>query len=260
MTLTEFDTLTDRAAWSMADRIVHHATAAGRPLHRDRDLVVGWLGDRGMFINAAVVLSPSVNWDAVVDTIGDVVPHGTPATLISPFATPELVQRGWQLIGHPPLMARLPGAAAAPTVPAELRIHEVIDQPGLEVFERTLIDGYPMPDMQPYEWGGFLDERVLGGPTRLWIGYVDGRPVATAAAHVAAGLNDVEMVATIEAFRGRGYGAAVTWAATTADPSLPAILIASDPGRPVYERLGYTALTRWTMWFRPSPAVIKSSA
>jgi hypothetical protein len=59
------------------------------------------------------------------------------------------------------------------------------------------------------------------------------------------------MVATLDGARGHGYGAAVTWAATTADPTLPAVLIASDPGRPVYDRLGYTALTRWTMWARP---------
>ena len=86
---------------------------------------------------------------------------------------------------------------------------------------------------------------------RLWIGFVDGHPVATAAAHAAAGVNDVEMIATLDGSRGRGYGAALTWAATTSDPTLPAILIASDLGRPVYERLGYAALTRWTMWLRP---------
>ncbi|MEY2422220.1 MAG: hypothetical protein QOI95_2287 [Acidimicrobiaceae bacterium] len=251
VTITEFDTLTDRAAWSMADRIVHHATAVGRPLHHDRDLVIGWLGDRGMFINAAVVLSPPEDWDAVLGAIGDVVPPGIAATLTSPYDTPDLAERGWHLVGYPPLMARLPGGAAAPPIPAELRIHEVVDQPGLEVFERTLVDGFPLADLQPYRWGRFYDERVLGGPTRLWLGFVDGHPVATAAAHVAAGVNCVEMVATLEGRRGRGYGAAVTWAATTADPSLPAILIASDPGRPVYERLGYTALTRWTMWLRP---------
>lgn len=250
MTTTTLDTLTDRSARSMADRIHHHATAASRPLHASDDLVVAWLGDKGLYVNAAVVLSAPDDWNAVTETVAAVVPASVPATLISPYDTPDL-GAGWHLVGHPPLMARLPGAATALPVPPELRIHEVVDQPGLEVFERTLVDGYPMPDMQPYEWGHFYDERVLGGPTRLWIGVVDGRPVATAAAHVAAGVNNVEMVATLDGFRGRGYGAAVTWAATTADPSLPAILIASDLGRPVYERLGYTALTRWTMWFRP---------
>jgi GNAT superfamily N-acetyltransferase len=204
-----------------------------------------------MFINTAVVLAAPRDWDEVLARTESVIPAGVPATLLSPYDTPDLTRSGWQLVGHPPLMARLPGAAAAPPVPAELRMHEVVDQPGLEVFERTLVDGFPLADLQPYQWGRFYDERILGGATRLWLGFVDGRPVATAAAHVAAGVNCVEMVATIERFRGHGYGAAVTWAATTADPTLPAILVASDPGRPVYERLGYTALTRWTMWLRP---------
>lgn len=251
MTITEFDTLTDRAAWGMADRVRHHAASIGRPYQADDDLVVGWIGDRGMFINVAVALSPPKDWDDVLARVGDVVPAGVPVELISPSPTPDLTERGWVLVGHPPLMARQPGTVHAPAVPAELRIHEVVDRPGLETFERTLIDGYPLPDLQPYAWGGFLDEPVLNGPTRFWLGFVDGRPVATAAAHVAAGVNTVELVATVEQARGRGYGAAVTWAATTADPTLPAVLIASDPGRPVYERLGYTALTRWTMWHRP---------
>jgi hypothetical protein len=51
--------------------------------------------------------------------------------------------------------------------------------------------------------------------------------------------------------RGKGYGAALTWVATLADPTLPGVLIASDPGQPVYERMGYVRLTRVSMWFRP---------
>lgn len=249
--ITDFDTLTERAAWSMADRVLHHAAATGRPSRCEDGVGVARLGDRGMFINAAVVFRPVADWDTVLAHVDDVIPPGVTATLVSPYPTPDLAARGWHLIGHPPLMARVPGAAPAPAMAAELRIHEVVDQPGLEVFERTLVDAYPMPDLQPYRWGGFCDERVLGGPSRYWVGFVDGRPVATAAVHVTAGVNNVEMIATVEGARGRGYGAAVTWAATTADPTLPAILIASDLGRPVYERLGYTALTRWTMWFRP---------
>jgi hypothetical protein len=27
-----------------------------------------------------------------------------------------------------------------------------------------------------------------------------------------------------------------------------AVLIASDPGRPIYERMGFVALHRWTLW------------
>lgn len=36
--------------------------------------------------------------------------------------------------------------------------------------------------------------------------------------------------------------------ATLAAPNLPAVLIASDLGRPVYERLGYRPLLRYTLW------------
>jgi hypothetical protein len=33
-----------------------------------------------------------------------------------------------------------------------------------------------------------------------------------------------------------------------ADPARPAMLIASDLGQPVYERMGYVRLTRFTLW------------
>ena len=87
-------------------------------------------------------------------------------------------------------------AQPAPTArtPAELTIHEVTDEPALEVFERTLVDAFPDPSRQPYAWGTVIDGRVLGGPTRFFTAFVAGRPVATAAAHVAAGINVVEMV------------------------------------------------------------------
>jgi hypothetical protein len=236
---------------AIADRVLHGARTAGRPYAVRDGLVVAWQGDRGFYTNGAILTSVPADWDATLGHVADVVPRLAPALLISPFSTPDLSGRGWQLVGHPPLMVRLPGEAAAPSLPAALHIDEVVDQPGLEVFERTLVDGYPSPEQQPYEWGGFLHERVLGGASRFWVGFVAGRPVATAASHTAAGVNNVEFVATVAGERGRGYGAAVTWAATTADPSLPAVLIASDLGRPVYERLGYVLLTRWTLWLRP---------
>ncbi|MDT4977821.1 MAG: hypothetical protein QOG98_3579, partial [Pseudonocardiales bacterium] len=40
--------------------------------------------------------------------------------------------------------------------------------------------------------------------------------------------------------------------ATVVDASLPAVLFASDSGRPVYERLGYLPVSRWTLWHRPA--------
>lgn len=48
--------------------------------------------------------------------------------------------------------------------------------------------------------------------------------------------------------RGRGYGETMTWHATLADAEAPSMLIASDLGRPTYERMGYLTLARFTPW------------
>ena len=234
----------------MADRVVHVARTADRPFLAAEDLVATWIGERGIFTNVAYVLREPDDWDRVLARVTEVVPPGRPLSLISPWSVPDLGS-GWTPFGHPPLMVR--GVAeVTPDTPAELTVTEVVDQPGLEVLERTLVDGYPDPTLQPYRWGEVHDARVLGGPTHFFLGSVAGRPVATAAGHVAAGVVAIELVATMADARGRGYGEAVTWAATLVDPTRPAVLIASDLGRPVYERMGYVAVSRWTFWHRPA--------
>jgi GNAT superfamily N-acetyltransferase len=248
-TLTDTRTLTDRAMEASADRILAAARAMDRPHRHDEDLAVVWQADRGFFANLAYVLAAPDDWDDLLSRVAEVVPAGRPVSLVAATATPNLVDRGWHLVGHPPLMVR-PLGGAGPRGPSELTVTQVVDEPGLEVFERTLVDCYPDPALQPYRWGDVHDGRVLGGATRFFTGTVAGRPLATASGHVAAGVNLVEMVATAASARGRGYGAALTWAATAADPDLPAVLIASDLGRTVYDALGYHAVSRWTFWHR----------
>jgi hypothetical protein len=83
------------------------------------------------------------------------------------------------------------------------------------------------------------------------VAYDGDVPLATAAAHSAAGITLVESVAAMPAARGRRLGGAVTAAATIAVAGQSAVLIASDDGQPVYERLGYHRLERWTVWLHP---------
>lgn len=251
-TLTDAHLLTDRGLAATADRVLHAARTCGRAWHDDDDVAVGYQGDRGFYTNAVVARSPAPDWTAVLARVADVVPHDRPVTLFTAATTPDFTADGWLPVGRPPFMVRpADGAAARPPVPAELTITEVTDDASLETFERTLVDAYPEPNLEPYAFGSVHDGRVLRGPTHFFVGSVAGRPVATAAGHVAAGVNLVEFVSTMPDARGRGYGEAVTWAATCVDPSLPAVLIASDLGRPVYERMGYVSVARWTLLHRP---------
>jgi hypothetical protein len=187
----------------------------------------------------------------VLEEITVLFPPHVPYLLLSPWPTADLREHGLVLIGHPPLMVRFP---APPTLLPQWsgEVREIRDPAELAVAERVLVEGYPMPELDPLTPGDLLGPTLLQTATRVWLSWLDGAPVAMAAAHSAAGVTLVEYVATLPAARGRGAGAAVTWAATLADPGHPAVLIASDDGRPVYSRMGYLAVERWSAWLRPA--------
>jgi GNAT superfamily N-acetyltransferase len=119
-----------------------------------------------------------------------------------------------------------------------------------QVRELGLIDAYPLHWLQPVHTGSLFNNSALGGPLRLWTGLVREQPVSVAAAYESAGVVGVHMVATMPQARGRGYGAALTWRATLANPRLPTVLQASDQGRPLYERMGFTTVAEMHLWER----------
>jgi hypothetical protein len=243
------DTLKRRAVFVHASWPAAVAEALGRPWRRTDRWSGGFVADGGELGNPVVLTRPLADADAarLVAEVEDLLPSTSPYFLVNPWLTPDLAPHGLRLIGHPPLMVRFPAPRPRPDPPG-VEAREVHDPETLAVAERVLVEGYPMPGTTP---GSVLAPGLLGGPTRIWLGYVDGEPVSVAAAHVAAGAVLVEYVAALPHARGRGAGAAVTWAATLADPALPAVLLASDDGRPTYERLGYLAVERWTAWLRP---------
>jgi hypothetical protein len=246
------DTLVRRAVLIHASWPVEVAGRSGRPTRTTARWAGGWIGDRGALTNWIVLLQPLTDPETVLAEIGELIPPQVPYALISAWPTPDLSTYGLGLVGHPPLMVRLPAPLASE--PAAVEVREVTDAAGLAVAERVLVEGYPMPELQPLTPGDLLAPGLLDGPTRVWTAWLDGSPVAVAAAHLHAGATLVEYVAALPGARGRGAGVAVTRAATLADPARPAVLIASDDGRPVYERLGYVALERWTVWLRPESA------
>jgi hypothetical protein len=144
-----------------------------------------------------------------------------------------------------------PTGGVAPPPPPGLRIEEVRDEKGLQAFEDAIIRGFVMPELEGHGPGtAFSAGSLTDDRQRLWVGWEADRPVSAAAAFVAAGIINVTLVATVPAARRRGYGAALTWRATLADPTLPALLLATEEGRPVYQHLGYVSLFRFTLWSR----------
>ncbi len=141
-TLTDTRTLTDRALAASAARVLHAAEAMDRPYTVADDLVVVWQGNRGMFTNVAYVLAEPHDWGDVLARVAAVVPTGRPASLVSAVGVPDFSALGWHLVGHPPLMVRPAGGVRAPA-PADLTVAEVVDEAGLDGFERALVDAFP---------------------------------------------------------------------------------------------------------------------
>ncbi|HEX6596818.1 MAG TPA: GNAT family N-acetyltransferase [Acidimicrobiales bacterium] len=241
------DTLVRRFVFSEVERMRLVAeNGPGRFLRRD-EVVLADPADGFVFDTAAVLLQPPtlVDLGGVVEAAQGFFARERTWCLYSMWPTPDLRPLGMELVGHPPIMYRPAGEGPDPATPPGFRVAEVTAARELEAYSRVVIDGFPME-----EGGSIGPPSMLGSNYRFWLGYEGDRPVSGAAAHVGNGVVDVTWVATLPEARGKGYGRAVTWAAVGADPGLPAVLIASDDGRPVYERLGFTAVTRMTLWWR----------
>jgi GNAT superfamily N-acetyltransferase len=226
-------------------------TNGGRLLEDDAaGLHLRDLGIATAFGNPALLTRPvrDADTEAVLERILAFyrAESGGPFLVFSPWRTTDWTPHGFVRVGHPPLMFR-PAGGSAPTADG-LRIRRASDAATLDDFERTLIEAYPVPEVQPWRRGVILAHPVLDTPWQLFVGYVDDAPVATAGAYVGADITVVEIVSTRPEFRGRGIGAAITAAATFAQPQQPAMLISSDAGRGVYGALGYLPLQRYTLW------------
>jgi GNAT superfamily N-acetyltransferase len=242
----EADTLLRGYVVGFGDMLAGMGAAIGARVLQDADVVAIDVGADFFLANGAVLRHPvrDAELPGIVDRLLDFYAAGSGVTwmLLSAWPIPPIDRLA--LIGHPPFMVRAPGGVPPP-VPPGLTIREATDAAGMTDFARAL-EGYPAPADQT---SVFADGRLLDVPgLRIWVGYADDRPVACSGARVTAACVDVEYVATHADVRGQGFGAAMTWQATLADPTKPAVLIASDPGQPVYERMGYLRLLRMTMW------------
>jgi hypothetical protein len=170
---------------------------------------------------------------------------------------PTLTQAGLAPAGEE---TSTPGMVAFPIdhdAIAELR------SPELEI--RRVTDAAGIDDHRQVVTAGFASDPAVAMGTAcqdlldrlecvLYVGYVDGAPVASGLGWRTGRTIGVYSIATIEPARRRGYGASMT-ARTVADGVVGgcdlAVLQASAMGRPIYERLGFRTVVRYAAYVDP---------
>jgi hypothetical protein len=252
------DTVLRRFLLHLGEYFSSAAAASCAPVLRDDDLVVADLRRPSGFLNSAVLLQPPPpsRWDDVLDRVEAAFADGTgDALLWSAWPTPDLRERGWQLMGHPPLLVRQPGGALPPAAPG-LHVREIRHEAGLEDWARVAVEGFPFDELLPYRAGSLLDARVLHDHRwRFWVGYEDTRPVAIGTLFVSHGFAQLALGVSLAEARGRGFWYTLVRERLLAEPDLLSGAVFSDDSRPGIERLGYLPIVRLTLWHRHRPAV-----
>jgi GNAT superfamily N-acetyltransferase len=247
------DNLCNDYAQGLADGFMALAAARGDRVEiGGPDLAMNDSGSPSLFGNVVVVRRPVADrdWPALARRIHDFYAghDGGPYIVFSAWPTPDLAGHDFGRVGHPPLMYRPVGPVLDDPL-AGFELRPVTDAATADDYERTLVEAYPDPALQPYGGRRFVAGDSWSAPGwHHWVGYLDGAAVATSSAYVGPHHIDVEMISARPEVRGRGVGRAMTAAATVVAPDRPAMLISSDDGRPVYERLGYVPILRFTLW------------
>lgn len=251
------DGLVRRFVHAYASSFTGPVTLMGGRVVRRRSYVTWDRHVPAAFYNGAMLLQPlpHIGWEQTVDELeDDLLTTGTGGVLLfSPWPTPDLTDRGWQLSGHPPLLLR-PSGEPAPPPPSWLDIREVGDTRTLVDWERIAIDGFPFEELRRGGRGRFVDEHLLEDPRlHAWVAYVDGHPIAIGTSYVVHGLHVPTLGVTLPEYRGRGAWHVLMRHRLSTFRALPAMALFSDHSRAPAEGLGFLPLSRWTVWHRGRP-------
>jgi len=145
-----------------------------------------------------------------------------------------------------------PVPAAVPPPPPRLAIRQVADEASLaEARAVSRTGAQRIPSLAAATAPGVA----------LFVGYVDGRPVATSRvvccgdAHTPSGkVADVTGVTTAPEQRRRGFGTALTWATVgyaAAQGCSAVVLTATEMGYPVYVKMGFVPVSTYRTYTPP---------
>lgn len=164
--------------------------------------------------------------------------------------------QGFRQIDHEPALALLSLDREAPPVPSGLELRRARTPEELAVFLITAMRGFGFPPgvMRPYLRPGVLKVLVQDPRTAWYVGFCDGRPVATSVRSQEGELSYVSMVSTVKGYRNRGFGAAMTWKAVLSGREAGCkvgLLRATKMGEPVYRKMGFVDVATYRTFASP---------
>lgn len=170
----------------------------------------------------------------------------------------EAERRGLLAVVTPPEMIcrqRLPERE----LPTGVELRWVRDEAGIAEFVAVTAGAYASLGMPPEVVPAMIEPGplVLEPHIHTVVAHLDGEPVAAAQTLLSHGIAGVYWVGTLEAARGKGLGEAVTRAVTNRAFDRGALansLQASPMGEPLYPRMGYETIYRYTGYTRFEPA------
>ncbi len=210
-------------------------------------------------LNGVWAHGTDVSPDVIGDLLDRVAATGLPHCLqVRPAASDLLAglvaARGMTPAGNVPLMALAGPARLTAAPPAGLTFRELVPDEAHVHAEMTAA-GFELP-LEPFRQ--LVTPAMLSAPgARCYLGEVDGRAVTTGLSHTSGAYAAIFNIATLPAYRLRGYGAAVTARAVADGIAAGAEwswLQASEAGYPVYRRLGFRTVEDWPSWLSSGTA------
>jgi hypothetical protein len=193
---------------------------------------------------AGIALRPDVDPASLADA---------PGAVCDPWQTLDLASYGRRVWRREPWFYR-PAGPVEDTIPPELELVAVSTPDEVYEFEAVSVRGFGS-EADAVVPGAYHPPEVLADDAmKMFVGRVDGRPVAAATGYRTEQVVGVFGVTTIASARGRGYGTAVTRAALLVDAGLPAVLAPSPEAVNMYTRLGFGRVGELSIWVKADQA------
>jgi hypothetical protein len=182
--------------------------------------------------------------DAAAEAVADV-----PGSICDAWQTLDLTPLGFRLSREEPWFHRPAGRLSGVPLP-ELVIVPVTSEAEVEEFELVSVRGFESEEAT-IAAGTFHPPTILADPAMaMFIGRVEGRPVAAAMGYRTDNAVGVFGVTTVASARRHGYGAALTRAAMLTESGLPSVLAPSVQGERLYRRLGFRRVGALSIWVK----------